>query len=201
MSSSSLGPFLWWSPPRVAPEREAAVPQTLASSASLSQSGSVSTTLKLSTLSLPATSASAHPVGHARISNLSVTFAAFPVRKYLDRPLRIALSWRGARTLYTRKVRPEVRNGLATASWAEGWELAITPKESSGAVLRLELQAVGLFGTTTTLSFMTIELASLPLDDSLHHTIDFGFGTLTAQIQIRRLANPLLRGGGEGFTA
>eukprot|EP00906_Rhabdomonas_costata_P011983 RCo017073 len=117
------------------------------------------------------------------VHSIAVTFTALPVRRHLGNPLRMALHLHQGPIMYSRKVPAEHGGGLATASWGEGWALGGIDSDPECAVLRLELQAVGLFRSTV-LSFMSINLSELPVNTSLQHTIDFGFGTLTAQLQL-----------------
>eukprot|EP00906_Rhabdomonas_costata_P020485 RCo029826 len=160
----------------------------------VSTTGSVSTgstapSAKLSILSLPSTSttASQQPEAPAlvRLSSIRVTFTAHPVRKHLCRPLRVVLLLgSGAKgiTRRSRKASAVVCGGLASAAWqGECWEFAVPQAAegsgncSSDAILRLELQAVGLLSNTT-LSFMSIDLAKLSMGTPARlHTIDFGF--------------------------
>eukprot|EP00906_Rhabdomonas_costata_P023871 RCo034408 len=177
--------------PRVAPVQgsSAAVPAGRREPAA---SGRLSSSCQLSAQSLRSSPALQPAIGGCllRLSAVKVVFTAAPVRRHLSRALRVAFILQSG-PVYTCKVRPEVRNGLATASWAEGWELAVPQREGPGAVLRLELQAVGMFGRTTTLSFMSIDLSEIPSEDLVQHHIDFGFGTLTAELRLKRAPNPL----------
>eukprot|EP00906_Rhabdomonas_costata_P029764 RCo042044 len=140
-----------------------------------------STALSLPTLSSTACS------GQLRISALKVTFLVQPVEKHVGRTLRVVLNLGGSR-MVSRKARPEVSGGLATASWGEEWDLEVP--FGSTAVLRLELQAVGLFRSTT-LAFMFVDLTKIPAEKALQRSVWFGFGQLTAWLQLQRLPTPM----------
>eukprot|EP00906_Rhabdomonas_costata_P020489 RCo029830 len=148
-------------------------------------------------LSLPSSLTSSKPAGVVRVLSLAVTFTALPVRRHLGRPLRVALRLPGGRWAHSRKCRAEVQNGLASVRWGEGVVVAGVTRtmttEPHPCVLRLELQAHGLLSATT-LSFMSIDLSKLEVNAPRTHQIDFGFGTLTAELQLERPGNPLLRG-------
>eukprot|EP00906_Rhabdomonas_costata_P020483 RCo029822 len=136
------------------------------------------------------------PLGLVHVSRLEVAFSALPVRRHLSgRPVRMVLylGRSGGPVVRTRKAVPRTTGGVAQARWEEDCELALGTggDQARASVLQMELQAVG-FLRSTTLSFTYIDLEEIPANTPLRHTIDFGFGTLTVELQLKRGANPLL---------
>eukprot|EP00906_Rhabdomonas_costata_P022274 RCo032190 len=84
-------------------------------------SASVSSSLgKLSTVSLPSSAVLPLSSGYLQVTGLRVTFTAPSVRRHLHRSLRVALCLDGrpSQAVHSRKVRAELRGGLASTSWA-----------------------------------------------------------------------------------
>eukprot|EP00906_Rhabdomonas_costata_P038846 RCo054993 len=188
VSSSARGP-------RVSPSSIAWAASPSASGSSAEESGSVVVSpWKLSLLGLSPSCSQPHSEGAAvlQIATLTAAFTALPVRKHLGRPMRMVLGLHGGPLVQSHRTAPVVSGGLASACWAEGWALGLPSRQcAEHSVLRLELQAVGLFRSTA-LSFMSIDLAALPVNVPVVHVIDFGFGTLSVQLQLhRRSVNPL----------